>query len=73
MSYYSGCRDKGLSDNQFSEKYKGARKKAINPMGVDGQALKCLPCGSYSHLLDACPDSWENIKNMYHTRGHGVE
>ena len=73
VSHVRGCRDKGFSDNQFSENHKGARRKAINPMRVDGQALKCLSCGSYRHLLDACPDSWENMKNLYRTRGHGVE
>ena len=73
VSHVRGCRDKGFSDSQFSENHKGARRKAINPMGVDGQALKCLSCGSYRHLLDACPDSWENMKNLYRTRGHGVE
>ena len=72
-SHVRGCRDKGFSDNQFSENHKGARRKAINPMGVDGKVLKCLSCGSYRHLLDACPDSWENMKNLYRTRDHGVE
>ena len=37
----------------------GGRKK-INPKGLDGHVLKCHSCGSFRHLLDACPDSWIN-------------
>ena len=36
-------------------------KKKINPTGRDGEVLKCLSCGSYRHLLNHCPDSWENM------------
>ena len=39
----------------------GIRKK-INPTGLDGEILKCLSCGSYRHLLNHCPDSWENMR-----------
>ena len=38
------------------------RKKRINPTGRDGNILTCISRGSYRHLLDACPDSWENMK-----------
>lgn len=31
-------------------------------MGADCQVLKCNSCGSYKHLLDACPDSWESME-----------
>ena len=43
-------------------KRKGVRKKRINPLGMDGQVLTCMLCGSYLHLLDVCPDSWENME-----------
>ena len=33
-------------------------KKIINPLDT---ILKCKSCGSFWHLLDACPHSWENI------------
>ena len=36
-------------------------KKKINPTGHEGKVLKCLSCGSYRHMLDHCPDSWENM------------
>ena len=39
----------------------GGIKKKINPTGRDGEVLKCLSCGSYRHLLDHCPVSWENM------------
>ena len=41
----------------------GGRKK-INPKGVDGYVLKCHSCGSFRHLLDECPDSWENMEKQ---------
>ena len=42
---------------------KGIKKKVkrINPTGSDGCILKCYSCGSFRHLLENCPDSWENI------------
>ena len=35
--------------------------KRINPPGSDGCLLKCYSCGSFRHLCDKCPDSWENL------------
>ena len=40
---------------------KGPRKK-INPFGANGKPLLCNSCGSYRHLLEECPDSWENME-----------
>ena len=40
---------------------KGPRKK-INPIGANGKPLLCNSCGSYRHLLEECPDSWENME-----------
>ena len=54
-------------DYQKPIKANGFARKKINPSGADGKILKCLSCGSFWHLLDDCPDSWENIakkKNM---------
>ena len=39
-------------------------KKNINPLGPDGRTLTCKSCGSYRHLLPACPDSWENMAKI---------
>ena len=36
-------------------------RKRINPVGIDGNRLLCKSCGSYRHLLNDCPHSWENI------------
>ena len=55
------------NDIQSTIKANGVVRKKINPSGADGKILKCLSCGSFLHLLDDCPDSWENIakkKNM---------
>lgn len=38
--------------------------KTINHKGPDGRPLTCNSCGSYRHLLPACPDSWENMKRV---------
>ena len=39
-------------------------RKNINPTGPDGRTLTCKSCGSYRHLLPACPDSWENMAKI---------
>ena len=36
--------------------------RPMNPKGMDGKPLLCEGCGSYRHFLDACPESWENMK-----------
>ena len=36
-------------------------KKIINPTGPDGRLLSCKSCGSFRHLLPACPDSWKKM------------
>ena len=54
-------------DSQRPIKANSVVRKKINPSGADGKILKCLSCGSFRHLLDDCPDSWENMykkKNM---------
>ena len=33
----------------------------MNPTGQNRKVLTCKACGSYRHLLNDCPDSWENI------------
>ena len=42
----------------------GRNRKNMNPLGPDGPTLTCKSCGSYRHLLPACPDSWENIAKI---------
>ena len=41
---------------------KNGFRKRINPVEADGNRLLCISCGSYRHLLEDCPDSWENIE-----------
>lgn len=36
----------------------------MNPTGPDGKILLCAVCGSYRHMLAACPDSSENMATM---------
>ena len=37
----------------------------MNPVGSNGQVLTCIACGSFRHLLNECPDSWENLEKAY--------
>ena len=39
-------------------------KKSVNPTGPDGSLLTCKSCGSYRHLMAACPHSWENMSKV---------
>ncbi|KAH3782123.1 hypothetical protein DPMN_160034 [Dreissena polymorpha] len=36
----------------------------MNPTGNDGRTLTCRSCGSYRHLLNECPDSYENMAKV---------
>ena len=48
-------------------------RKNINSLGPDGSTLTCKSCGSYRHLLPACPDSWENMRKVNVVEeGHAV-
>jgi hypothetical protein len=33
-------------------------KKSLNPVGSDGNVLTCKSCGSFRHMMVACPHSW---------------
>ena len=39
----------------------------MNPTGLNGKVLTCIACRSYQHLLNDCPDSWENISTTNYT------
>ena len=52
--------------------YGGLRKK-INLSHIDGKFLKNLSCGSFWHLFDDFPDSWENMdekKKIWYVSEH---
>lgn len=38
--------------------------KKMNPVGADGKTFTCDSCGSFRHLLQDCPDSWENMAKL---------
>ena len=45
----------------------GARPKTqrhVNPIGPDGEPIKCKACGSFRHLMAKCPDSYENMQDV---------
>ena len=57
---YAGARKYQKIKSEPAVNQTGIKKK-INPTGRDGEVLKCKSCGSFRHLLDDCPDSWENM------------
>ena len=57
------CRQRKSSDKESNTQLSGTGlRKRINPVGTDGNRLLCKSCGSFRHLLNDCPHSWENIK-----------
>ena len=66
---YSARGGKGNGRGQgrsSSSNYRGFSSKKvvkrINPIGDDGERILCPSCGSYRHLLEDCPDSYENMR-----------
>ena len=56
------CRQRMSSDKESNTQLSGTGlRKRINPVGTDGNRLLCKSCGSFRHLLNDCPHSWENI------------
>ena len=37
-------------------------EKPVNPKNENGDTLTCISCGSFRHMLDTCPHSYENMK-----------
>ena len=48
------------SDDESLQRSFPRSNRRMNPTGHDGRPLLCRACGSYQHLVAACPDSWEN-------------
>ena len=56
------CKLRKSSDKESNTQLSGTGlRKRINPVGTDGNRLLCKSCGSFRHLLNDCPHSWENI------------
>eukprot|EP00975_Prorocentrum_lima_P042070 8843593-Prorocentrum_lima.AAC.1 len=47
------------------------RNKASNPIGSDGQPMKCSPCGSEWHLRRWCPQTHKGGGGKYKGRSSG--
>jgi len=56
----------GNSGNSWSGAKGGSKEKEVkrplNPTGQDGERLLCRACGSYRHMMQDCPHTWEKIK-----------
>ena len=48
--------------NSYQIKIKIVERR-MNSTAQNGKVLTCIACGSYHHLLNYFPDSWENISN----------
>ena len=83
MGFYQK-KDKGSYGGQFRGKNRYQRggsggrmqkkvqkiQKPLNSTNDHGDPLTCVSCGSYRHMLDSCPHSYENLrkntKQMFH-------
>ena len=56
-------RGRGRDRGGFSNRgIKGKVEKPINPTNEWGELLKCVSCGSFRHMLEKCPQSYENLE-----------
>ena len=51
----------------------GKKEKPMNPLYEKGQLLLCILCGSYRHMLNLCPDSWENSSKKRNKKSYYTE
>ena len=42
-------------------------KKPENPKDAQRNTMRCVSCQSIRHLLEKCPDSYENLKKFCKT------
>ena len=56
----TGWRGNYNKDSRRSGGPSKAGQRNVNPKGLDGKPILCSACGSFRHLIRACPDSWEN-------------
>ena len=59
---YAGARGYGTG-HRTAARGRGKSVRNVNPSGPDGHPLLCKACGSYRHMLNSCPDSWENRRD----------
>ena len=52
----------GGNSGAKTNKEKEVQKRPLNPTGQDGERLLCRACGSYRHMMQDCPHSWEKMK-----------
>ncbi|KAG1673036.1 DNA polymerase epsilon subunit 2 [Nymphon striatum] len=50
----------GYRGSRFGDSERSGTKK-LNPLGPDGNPLRCRSCESIRHMLKECPDSYENM------------
>ena len=56
--------NQGTSSFKSSSYRKPRIEKPINPKGEDGEVILCPSCGSFRHMLDECPVSYENLQKQ---------
>ena len=47
----------------MAQKVGEQKKKPENPKDGDGNFFLCKSCGSFRHMLDSCPHSWEKMES----------
>jgi len=58
--YPSGFKSSAMSSKP-SDNRRHKISKPLNPRDANGDLILCSSCGSFRHLLDKCPDSYENL------------
>ena len=47
--------------------------KRLNPIGSNGYPFRCHCCGSVCHMVQGCPDSYENIEKVQKSAAEDIE
>ena len=47
--------------------------KCLNPIGSNGYPFRCHSCGAFRHMVQDCPDSYENIERVHESTAEDIE
>ena len=79
-SVFSSSRGRGYLQDRSDRNQKEVKPKRLNPIGQDGNPIRCRCCESIHHLMKDCPDSYQNqekginfVKTTLFTGSQGTE
>ena len=68
-NYKKGYNRTKTNNNQKSG---GRMTKPVNPKNSEGEYLTCVSCGSFRHMIEKCPHSWESLRKKEEQQGEGI-